>query len=37
VIGVTQADVAQLHAPVADIYIGRLGERAVGRIEDHFG
>ena len=32
-----ETDVSELHAPVADVDVGRLGERAVGRIEDHLG
>ena len=37
VVGMPATDVAELHAPVADVDVGRLGERAVGRIDDHLG
>ena len=37
VVGVPATEVAELDAPVADVDVGRLGERPVGRIEDDLG
>ena len=36
-VGVTATEEPQLHPAIAEVEIGGLGERAIGRIDDHLG